>query len=121
MIIGKQIRRALLGILCFAFVISAVSCSNSADSDALAELEKLQNSQTEDSEAVEDNVSKYRVVISSGATDTVFVKALELAAAIEEKTEKTCTVVRDIDELSNDGKTGEIQLGYVDRKESKEG
>ena len=120
MIIGKQIRRALLGILCFAFVISAVSCSNSADSDALAELEKLQNSQTEDTEAVGDNVSKYRVVISAGATDTIFVKALELAAAIEEKTEKTCTVVRDIDELSNDGKTGEIQLGYVDRKESKE-
>ncbi len=120
MTLDKNALRALAIALCLVLAISAVSCSNDLDNAALEQLSNMQSAQAEENEELSDNVQKYRVVISSGASDEVIGKALELSSAVFDKTEKTCTVVRDTDEVSTDDGTMEIQLGYVERKEARE-
>lgn len=123
MTLGKNTCRALAIAICFIFIISVVSCNNNADNFALEQLKNMQSMQTtqvEETEPAIDNVQKYRIVISAGASDEVLDKALELSSAVTGKTGKTCTVVRDTDSVIANDDTMEIQLGYVDRQEARE-
>lgn len=126
MISGKKVWRVLIIAVCFVLVISVASCGNYSDNSALEQLENLQNmqnAQTTEGEEIKvpsDDVQKYRVVISARASDGMLAKAIELSSAITEKTGKICTVARDADTVSTGNDTMEVQLGYVERKESRE-
>ena len=123
MTLGKNVYRAVIIAVCLAIVIGATSCGNYSDNSALEQLENMQNmqnEQAEDAEVPSDDVQKYRVVVSAGASDKLLDKAIALSSAVSDKTGKACTVVRDTDAVSAGSDTMEIQLGYVDRKEARE-